>query len=71
MGWYSTTLFPTNLCEDYVAETGQAEFFDAMLAAEKDLRGATVDDWTRILVDSCRQQKDDVDDRQLVLLAGC
>jgi hypothetical protein len=48
-----------------------SQIVDAMLAAEKDLSGASVDEWTRILVDSCRQQKVDSQDRQLALLAGC
>ena len=30
---------------------------DAMLAVQTDLQGATVDQWTRTLVDSCRRQK--------------
>jgi hypothetical protein len=30
---------------------------DAMLAVQTDLQGTTVDDWSRTLLDSCRQQK--------------
>ncbi len=33
VGWYSTTLFPTANCEDYVAETGQAALPDSEVLA--------------------------------------
>ena len=51
VGWYSTTLFPTNLCEDYVAETGQAAIPDdevrAHTVSDSPLCHISISKWCR------------------------
>jgi hypothetical protein len=44
---------------------------DAMLAAETDLRDATVEEWTHTLVESCRQQKRRYADRGMSVASSC
>ena len=44
---------------------------DAMLIAEDDLRTASVEQWTRTLVEACRRQKRVSDSSQGVLASSC
>jgi len=44
---------------------------DAMLDAESDLRDATVEQWTRTLVQSCRRQKQLYADHDVSIASTC
>ena len=44
---------------------------DAMLAAETDLRDATVEQWTHTLVQSCRRQKRLYADQNVSMASTC
>ena len=48
----------TRIARQRKAETNiLTRIVDAMLAAQADLQDATIGEWTRTLVDSCRRQK--------------
>jgi hypothetical protein len=44
---------------------------DAMLAVQDDLQTATVEQWTRTVVNSCRRQKQMTGDGRATMAASC
>jgi hypothetical protein len=44
---------------------------DAMLAVQADLQDATVEQWSHTLADSCRRQKQWLDDLRLAASSTC
>ncbi len=48
-----------------------AHIVDAMLEAQSDLHDATIDEWTRALVESCRRQKQQADGSAGVMASSC
>lgn len=44
---------------------------DAMLAVQEDLQTATVEQWTRAVVASCRRQKQQLTDGPAAVAASC
>ncbi len=44
---------------------------DAMLAVQTDLQDATVEEWTRTLVASCRQRKGSASDQHASMTSTC
>jgi hypothetical protein len=44
---------------------------DAMLAAEEDLRDATMEEWSQTLVESCRRRKRLFGDQRISLASTC